>query len=50
MYIRYVLDIKICPNQHTDLARFLFTENFLKIKESGPSFQVTFFFKKCNIT
>ena len=25
--------IKICPNQHTELLRFFFTENFLKIKK-----------------
>ena len=34
-YIRYALGkiIKICPNQHTELLKFLFTEDFLKIKK-----------------
>ena len=31
-FIRYLL-IKICPNQHTDFLRFLFTEDSLKIKK-----------------
>ena len=34
--------MKICPNQHTDLLRLLFTEDSLKIKKdlelvSGPN-------------
>ena len=38
--------IKISPNQHADLLRFLFTEDSLKIKkglELGTSVQTTFF-------
>ena len=40
--------IKICPNQHTDFHRFLFTEDFLKIKKdlklvSWPHFSYIFF-------
>ena len=31
-YIFNIKTIKICPNQHVDLLRFLFTEDFLKLK------------------
>ena len=42
--------IGICPNQHADLLRFLFTENSLKIKKglelvSRPYFSHNFFIK-----
>ena len=35
--------IKICPNQHIDLLRFLLTEHSLKTTEPGTSFQTTLF-------
>ena len=46
--------IKICPNQHTDFFRFLFTEDCLKIEKglelvSGPHFSWTFFLKKFSL-
>ena len=34
--------IKICPNQHTDLLRFHFTKNSVKLKKR-TTFQATFF-------
>ena len=43
-YISNSKSIKICPNQHADLHRIFFTEDFLKIKKGpGTSFQATFF-------
>ena len=46
--------IKICPNQDTDLLRFLFKEGSLKIKKglelvSRPHFSYNFFFKNCSL-
>ena len=37
--------VKICPNEQTDLLRFLFADDSLKIKKGleGPSLQATFF-------
>ena len=32
-YITYVKTVKISPNKHTDLPRFLFLEESLKIKK-----------------
>ena len=42
--------IKICKNQHTDLLRFLFTEDYLKIEKglelvSRPCFLIEMFGK-----
>ena len=49
--------IDICPNQHADLVRILFTEDSLKNKKglelvSKPHFSQNFLIKKlfCNIT
>ena len=50
--------IEICPNQHADLLRMLFVEDFWKIKKglelvSRPHFSYNFFDKKnlfCNTT
>ena len=48
--------IRICPNNHTDCLRFLFTEDYMKIKKglelvSRPHFHVIFWWKIffCNI-
>ena len=46
----YSKAIKIGPNQHADLLRFLFTEDSLKIKKglelvSRPHFSYNFFIK-----
>ena len=43
--------VKICPNEQTDLLRFLFADDSLKIKKDleGPSLQATFFIKIFNI-
>ena len=43
--------VKICPNEQTDLLRFLFADDSLKIKKGleGPSLQATFFIKIFNI-
>ena len=41
--------IKISPNQYAGLLRFLFTEDSLKIKEPGTSFQPTFFIEFVDI-
>ena len=39
--------VKICPNEQTDLLRFLFADDSLKIKKGlkEPSLQATFFIK-----
>ena len=49
--------VEICPNRHADLLRFLFTEDYLKIKKglklvSWPHFSHNFLIKIlfCNIT
>ena len=47
MYFVRILTIKICPNQHADLVRFIFTEDPLKIEKglelvSGPHFSKNF--------
>ena len=43
--------VKICPNEQTDLLRFLFADDSLKIKKGleGPRLQATFFIKIFNI-
>ena len=48
LYLYYICNsktIKICPNQHADLLRFLFTEDSLKI-EKGVELVLHFFDKK----